>query len=197
VSPKRSSRSRSGAPRNRRPPPASPQRPPTSPPTPRENPAAEAGAKPAAATTAAEDHGAEQGWLTRKLDAVPVRVREVALVVSGAVVSLWAALLLSVVGAFLTPLRIGTVQVPVSIVLSVGGNALIMWFAYRVTRSKGLTLLPGLLWVGLTFLASGTTSERDVVLLGNWVAIAYLYSGCATITVIAYRLLVPRRPRSS
>jgi hypothetical protein len=137
------------------------------------------------------------GWLTRKLTAVPERVRELARVVSGAAVSLWAALLLSVVGAFLTPLRIGTVQAPVSIVLGIGGNALIMWFAYRVTRSKGFALLPGLLWVALTFFASGTTSERDVVLLGNWVAIAYLYSGCATITVIAYRLLVPRRPRSS
>ena len=153
-------------------------------------------AEPSGQPSADLNAEAAPGWLTRKLNAVPERVRELALVVSGAIVSLWAALLLSVVGAFLTPLRIGTVQAPVSIVLGIGGNALIMWFAYRVTRSKGFALLPGLLWVVLTFFGSGTTSERDIVLLGNWVAIAYLYSGCATVGVVAYRLLVPRPPRS-
>jgi hypothetical protein len=126
--------------------------------------------------------------------AVPERVRELVLVISGAVVSIWAAVLLAVTGAFLTPLRIGTVPAPVSILLGIGGNALIMWFAYRVTRIKVLAVVPGLIWVALTFLESGATSERDVVLLGNWVAVAYLYSGCATVAVVAYRLLLPRSP---
>jgi hypothetical protein len=126
---------------------------------------------------------------------VPVRIREVSLVVAGTVISVWAALLLSVAGAFLTPLRIGTVLAPVSLVLGIGGNAVIMWFAFRVTRNKFLGLLPGLIWVVLTFIASGSTHERDLVLYqGNWVAVAYLYSGCATVGLIAYRLLVPRPP---
>lgn len=160
-------------------------------------PPGRAGAAPPAPPSApapVDSAGAPPGWLTRAVSAVPERVRELALIISGAVVSVWAAVLLSVAGAFLTPLRIGTVPVPVSVLLSIGGNALIMWFAYRVTRIKVLAVLPGVLWVALTFVASGATSERDVVLLGNWVPIVYLYGGCATVAILAYRLFVPRPP---
>jgi hypothetical protein len=132
------------------------------------------------------------GWLNR----IPLRVREVALVVAGVVVSLWAAVLLAVAGAFLTPLRIGTVLAPVSLVLGIGGNIVIIWFAYRVTRHRYLALLPGLVWLALTIVAAGTTTERDLVLYtGNWVAVAYLYSGCATIGVAGYRLGLMRGSR--
>jgi hypothetical protein len=138
---------------------------------------------------------ARSGWLTQRLTAIPERVREVTLVVAGTVVSVWAALLLSAAGAFLTPLRIGTVLAPVSLVLGIGGNIAIMWFAYRVSANKYLGVLPGLIWVVLTFIASGSTRERDLVLYqGNWVAIAYLLSGSGTVGVVAYRMFVPRPP---
>jgi hypothetical protein len=131
------------------------------------------------------------------LTRIPARVREIALVVAGVVVSVWAAVLLAVAGAFLTPLRIGTVLAPLSVVLGIGGNLVIMWFARRVTLNKYLAVLPGLVWLALTIVASGSTTERDLVLYqGNWVAIVYLYSGCATVGLVAYRLLVPPRHRS-
>jgi hypothetical protein len=114
--------------------------------------------------------------------------------VAGAVVSIWAALLLAVAGAFLTPLRIGAVLVPVSLVLGIGGNLAIMWFARRVTANRFLGVLPGLVWLALTFIASGSTKERDLVLYqGNWVAIAYLFGGSATVAVVAYRMFNARR----
>jgi hypothetical protein len=129
------------------------------------------------------------------LAAIPERTREVALVVAGTVVAVWAAVLLAVVGAFLTPLRIGSVLVPVSLVLGVGGNFAIMWFAHRVTLNRYLGVLPGLIWVALTFIASGSTAERDLVLYqGNWVAIVYLFSGCATVGVVGYRMFVTHPP---
>jgi hypothetical protein len=123
------------------------------------------------------------------------RWAEIAIRVAAAVIAVWAAVLLGVVGAFLTPYRIGGVLVPISVLLGVGGNVLIIWFAYRFTGSKVLGLLPGVLWVVLTMIAAGRTTERDYVLLqSNWVAITYLYGGCAAVGVCAYRLIVPRPP---
>jgi hypothetical protein len=115
--------------------------------------------------------------------------------IAGAVVSIWAALLLSAAGAFLTPLRVGAVLVPVSLVLGIGGNIAIMWFAYRVIRNRYLAVLPGLIWVVVTFIASGTTKEKDLVLYqGNWVAIVYLLSGSITVGVVAFRIFAPQPP---
>jgi hypothetical protein len=124
--------------------------------------------------------------------AVPARVRETALVVGGAVVSVWAAVLLSLAGAFLTPLRIGSVLVPVSLVLGIGGNLATMWFAHRVTLNRYLGVLPGVVWVVITLRLSISTSEQDLVLYqGNWVAVTYLFAGCGVVAVVGYRYLVP------
>ena len=114
--------------------------------------------------------------------------------VAGAVVAIWGGVLLAFTGAFLTPFRIGTVLVPVAIVLAVAGNAVLIWFAYDVTGNKFLGLLPGLVWLAWSFVFADRTKEGDLVLVqGNWVATVYLFAGSATIAVAAYRMLVPRR----
>jgi hypothetical protein len=122
------------------------------------------------------------------------RLLELGLRVAGAAVAVWGGVLLALLGAFLTPLRVGTVPVPVCLLLAVGGNAALIWFAYRATGHRFPALLPGLVWVVLSVVASGRTSEGDVVLYQqNWVSLVYLLAGSATVTVAAYRLIV-RRP---
>jgi Na+-translocating ferredoxin:NAD+ oxidoreductase RnfD subunit len=115
--------------------------------------------------------------------------------IAGAVVSLWGAVLLAIAGAFLTPFRVGTVLVPVSVLLAVAGNAVLVWLARRTTGHKFLTVAPGLVWLGVTFLALDRTNEGDLVLYQqNWVSLVYLLAGAATVAYLGYRALVPEAP---
>jgi hypothetical protein len=112
----------------------------------------------------------------------------------GAAAATWGGFVLAAYGGYMTPFRLGATLVPVSVLLAVGGNAVLIWFAYRVTGHRFLGLLPGLVWVVLSFLASGRTTEGDFILIeSNWVSTAYLLSGSATVGIAAYRMLVPRR----
>jgi hypothetical protein len=117
---------------------------------------------------------------------------DLAIRAAGALVALWGAVLLGLIGAFLTPLRFGGTLIPVSVLLVIVGNAALIWFAYRVTESKLLGLLPGIVWLAVTMLGVERTTEGDLVLT-NWVATLYLYAGAITVAVAAYRMILPRR----
>jgi hypothetical protein len=91
----------------------------------------------------------------------------------------------------MTPFRIGTALMPVAILLATAGNAALIWFAYVVSGSRRLALLPGVVWIIASFVWSGRTGEGDLVLTtSNWVGTLYLVSGWATIFFAAYRLLL-------
>jgi hypothetical protein len=108
----------------------------------------------------------------------------------GVAVAVWGAIVVALYGAFLTPLRWGTALVPVALLLAVVGNLLLIRFAYEVTGNRWLALVPGAIWLVISFTAAGRTTEGDLVLLqANWVATGYLLAGAATITVAAYRVM--------
>ena len=112
----------------------------------------------------------------------------------GLMVACWGAVLLAAVGAFLTPYRIGSVLVPISVVLVVVGILGLTQFAHEVTGHTWLSLIPGLIWLIISFGWSSRTSEGDLVLIEqNWVATVYLLAGSVTIGIAAYRMIVPRR----
>ncbi len=115
--------------------------------------------------------------------------------VSGMIVAIWAAALLAVVGAFLTPARVGGWLAPISLPLVIVGTAGLTWFAFRWTGRRGAALLPGLMWLVVSFAGADRTAEGDLVLAANnWVATAYLIVGSAAIAVTAYVLFLrPRR----
>ena len=120
---------------------------------------------------------------------------EVALRVGGTVVAVWAAVLLALIGAFLTPLRVGGVLVPLSVLVAIVGNAGLMRFAYVTTQHRWLAVLPGVVWIALAFVATSGTSEGDIVLTStSWVGPVYLLAGSATVAVSAYRLLPRLHP---
>jgi fatty-acid desaturase len=114
----------------------------------------------------------------------------------GLVVACWGAVLLAAIGAFFTPFRIGSVLVPISVVLVVLGLVGLTQFAHDVTGHTWLSLVPGLIWLLISFWWSSRTSEGDLVLVEqNWVATVYLFAGAITIGVAAYRIIVPPRRR--
>jgi hypothetical protein len=109
---------------------------------------------------------------------------------AGAAVAVWGAVVLALYGVFMTPVRVGDVLVPVALVLAIAGNALLMRFARTVTGSRLFALVPGAIWIVITFVAAGRTTEGDLVLFqSNWVATAYLFVGSATVTVMGYRIV--------
>jgi hypothetical protein len=121
------------------------------------------------------------------------REMELAVRAAGAVIGVWAGALLALYATFWTPMRVGQALVPVSILLAVGGNAALIWFAYSTTRNKFLGLLPGIVSVAVSFLGAERTTEGDLILFQtNWVATVYLLAGAGTVAVAGYKLIVPK-----
>jgi hypothetical protein len=130
---------------------------------------------------------------SRALSPTTARVLELSLQGAGLVVALALAVIVAIYGAFLTPYRIGTTLVPVSLLIGVVGNFACIWLAYYVTRRRLISLLPGAVWIIITFLASMRTHEGDLLLISSdWVASAYLLAGPTGIAVAAYVLFRPR-----
>jgi hypothetical protein len=103
------------------------------------------------------------------------------------IVACWGAVLFAVVGAFLAPLRIGSVLVPVSLLLAVAGPALAIRFAAAATGKRALSLIPGGVWLVVTAIFSTRNTEGDLVLTElDWVAIAYPLVGGATLAYFGY-----------
>lgn len=116
----------------------------------------------------------------------PTGVPELVLRAVGLTVAVWGAVLLALIGAFLTPLRLGGVLVPVSIPLAVAGNLGLIWFVRITTGWRGLVLVPGLVWVAVLLLASGRTTEGDL-LVANWVGPVSLLAGATTVGLTLLR----------
>lgn len=119
---------------------------------------------------------------------------ERALLTVATVVLGWAGFVLAVLGVFWTPLMIGTVRVPVSILLAVGGNLGLIWLGWRLTRHRFLALVPGLIWAVVALLGANITTEGDLLLASNnWVALVFLLSGSVAVGFAAYRLILTGR----
>jgi len=134
---------------------------------------------------------------SRPRAAVVMRWLDAALRGFGEALAVWGALLVAAYGAFLSAFRVGPDLVPIALPIAVVGNAALIWFAYRVSGHKLFALVPGFIWIIVTFAWSSRTTEGDLVLYqSNWVATVYLLVGSATIGICAYRLFIPRRPPS-
>jgi hypothetical protein len=117
--------------------------------------------------------------------------------VAGGVVVTWAAVLFAVVEAFLVPLRLFGVLVPVALVLAVVGNAGLTFLARYVTANKWGALLPGVAWFVVTIVLSGGHGG-DVIMPGNsWVPLALILCGSISVAVSAYLAVVPRNTPSA
>jgi hypothetical protein len=124
-----------------------------------------------------------------------IRAADLAIRGLGALVAVVAAVASALLTAFLTPLYLGTVRVPVSIVIAIVANYALVWFAYRATGQKLVALLPGLVWIAVIIVLSAKTTEGDIVLAANnWVVLVSIFAGVGAYAVAAYRLFVPPPP---
>lgn len=103
--------------------------------------------------------------------------------------------LLCLWAAFLVPLRIGTVRLPVSLLVAFLGNALLGRAGGRLLGPPGV-LVPGLVWLGLAFLLGSRRSEGDLVVVGDVVGTLFLAVGVLGFAV-AYAMTAARRTGAS
>jgi hypothetical protein len=99
------------------------------------------------------------------------------------------ALLLAVWGAFLVPLRVGGVPVPVSWVIAVVGNGLLGWVGGRLLGRLGAAG-PGVVWLFVALAFGSQRAEGDLVVPGTSVGLVFLVAG-AIASAVAYGA-VPR-----
>lgn len=121
---------------------------------------------------------------------------EIAVRVLGGVVAVWLAALAAVAEVFWTPLRIGEVRAPVSLVAAVVLNIALPIFARWATRSRHVAVLPTLVWFVVVLGFAGGTAEGDVALAGNdWAALLLLLVGSVSAATGAYLALLPAPSR--
>ena len=89
---------------------------------------------------------------------------------------------LTVVEVLWLPLRIGGVLVPLSVLVAVAGNLLLVRLAHRLSGSRAVGVLPALVWVLVSVRASIARPEGDLLIAGgtqaaNTVSLAFLLAG--------------------
>ena len=131
---------------------------------PRPDPAAPAAPAPAVAAAPApapRDHGTD-----------PLAVR----VAAGVLVSAFAVGLALVEG-FLVPLRIGTVPLPICVLLAVAGNVVLTKLAVRQTGSIVCGVLQPVLWLVVIVVLSVPRAEGDLIVPGSATGLVFLFAG--------------------
>ncbi|GAA2367253.1 hypothetical protein [Dactylosporangium salmoneum] len=114
----------------------------------------------------------------RSMSPAVEQLLDVGIKVAGLVIATLLAIVLALFEAFYSPLRIGGVRVPVSLVLALATNPLLGWFAFTTSRLRLAALLPAAAWCVIWFVAAGKTSEGDLVITGdNWVGLLTLFAG--------------------
>lgn len=101
------------------------------------------------------------------------------------------AVLLCLWGAFLVPLRIGTVRLPVSLLIAGAGNLLLGRAGERLAGLPGL-LVPAAVWIVLAVLLGSRRTEGDLVVPGDVVGTLFLAVGTLGFAV-AYATTAGRR----
>jgi hypothetical protein len=116
---------------------------------------------------------------------------DLALRIAGGVVAGYGGLITGLIEIAYAPLHLGRWPVPISIPLAIILNALLVWFGYRVTRHRGVALLPGVVWFALIMVASVRTTEGDLVLINDWVSLGTIFGGTLGWGIAGYRLIAP------
>jgi hypothetical protein len=110
-----------------------------------------------------------------------------------AVVVVVAAAWLALVEAFWLPLRAGAVPVPLSVLAAVAGNLLLVRLAHRLTGSRAVAVLPGVVWLVIALGATVRRPEGDLVLVGGGVTgavgLAFLVCGVIAAAFAAGQVL--------
>jgi hypothetical protein len=112
---------------------------------------------------------------------------DIGITVAGLVVVTLLATGLAIIEALYSPLRVGGVPLPVSLVMAVATNPLLGWFAFATTGRRFAALVPAAAWCVIWILAAGRTTEGDLVITDdNWVGLLTLFSGPVAFAIGIY-----------
>lgn len=115
------------------------------------------------------------------------RLPEPALKIVGIVVIVLLGAMTALYEVLYSPLRAGTVRIPVSLVLAVVLNPLLALGAYWTTGRRLAALLPGLAWCIVFFAGASKTREGDLLLTdNNWVGLVTLLAGPIAFAVAVF-----------
>ncbi|WP_328652232.1 hypothetical protein OG598_31550 [Micromonospora sp. NBC_00330] len=126
----------------------------------------------------------------------PPRLLDLGVRLVGGIVVVLAGVLTGVLELLLATLRVGGQLVGVSVLLAIGANILLSWFAYEAVGRRWAVALPAVPWFALMAVAAIRTNEGDLLLAGdNWVGLAMIVAGAMTFTVMGFRqILAPQPP---
>ena len=102
------------------------------------------------------------------------------------------AVLLALWGAFLVPLRVGTVLLPVSWLVAAAGNAALGWAGGRLLGRPGAAG-PGIVWVVIALTLGSRRAEGDLIVPGSTAGLVFLLVG-AVASAAAYSAVARRPP---
>ena len=103
---------------------------------------------------------------------------------------------LALVEVFWLPLRVAGVLVPLSVLLAVVGNLLLVAGAHRLTGSRAVAVLPALTWLAVALAATVRRPEGDLLAVGTGglgaVTLAFLGLGVLAAAFAVGRVLGTR-----
>ncbi len=92
------------------------------------------------------------------------------------------AVLFAVWGAFLVPLRVGGIPVPLSVVIAVVGNVGLALAGTRIVGRRLGGLVPGLVWLLIAFTFGTQSPGGDTVIRASGMGYAFLVFGIIAAT---------------
>ena len=108
----------------------------------------------------------------------------------GVLVGLVAALL-ALLECFYVNLRIGATPVPLAQVVAALANLALPFVMYRVTGRRGLSIVPGVIWIVIALILAARGPGGDVVVPGNWQGILLLLAGAGAAVISIVVLIQP------
>ncbi|PZS10910.1 MAG: hypothetical protein DLM55_02995 [Acidimicrobiales bacterium] len=112
------------------------------------------------------------------------------------VIACAAAVVLGLAAAFLVPLRIADVRVPVCLLIVVLGNPVTVWFAHRVGDFGWGALAPAVAWFSVMLALGTSRSEGDLVLTNDWVSLFTVLLGGASFAFAGFFVVRRAAPLS-
>lgn len=122
------------------------------------------------------------------------RLASRALRVSGGVLAVAGGALSAVLELLLAPLRVGGHLIGVTVLVAVGLNVALSWFALTTVGRRWAVALPAVPWFFLVAVAGIRTSEGDVLLAGTWVDLLLVVAGAMTFAVLGFRQILAAPP---
>ncbi|WP_091090255.1 hypothetical protein [Micromonospora nigra] len=120
----------------------------------------------------------------------PSRAVDLVLRVTGGIVAVVAGALSAVLELLLAPARVGGQLIGAAVLVAIGVNVALSWFAHEAVGRRWAVALPALPWFVIMITAADRTAEGDILLAGNWVGLAVVVAGATTFAVMAFRLIL-------